>query len=402
MSGTVRPLRIGVFFGEALAAPESVWSLRDAGHDVVVFVRTGSRPASTAIRGIAVAGIHPPESDLARCRADMQEMIRRCSLDLLLPLDDVALLVSSSTHLGAPVAGPRGPQLDLALDKQQQIAAADAAGLSIPPSVVIEGPGHVDWDRSFPVVVKPADAVQVDADRVRKGPTWICGDREELERVCSSVPVGVPYLVQQHITGEGRGLFGLAMGDDVFEWSGHRRLRMMNPAGSGSSACAPVDVPDELRESVRRLLRAVGWEGIFMIELLVDAQGRTWFMELNGRAWGSMALARRRGFEYPAWAVATALDPSFRPQRLPGHEVTACRNLAYELLHLLFVVRGPQTSGDVAWPSIVSTLRELLRVRRSHRLYNSRRGERRVLRRDVIWTVRRVVGSRSGRPTPHR
>ena len=396
------PRRVGVFFGEALAAPESVWSLRDAGHDVVVFVRSGSRPASTTIRGIDVSGLHPPESDLDRCRADTQEMVRRWSLDLLLPLDDVALLVTSGTDLGVPIAGPRGPQLDLALDKQQQVTAARAAGLDVPHSIVIEGPGHVDWDGPFPVVVKPADAVQVDTGRVEKGPTWVCSDRDELQRAGDSLPVGVPYFVQEHVVGEGRGAFGLAAGGEVFEWSGHRRLRMMNPAGSGSSACAPVEVPDALRERVWRLLRDVGWEGIFMVELLVDAQGRTWFMELNGRAWGSMALARRRGFEYPAWAVAAALDPSFRPKRLPDLEVTACRNLAYELLHLLFVIRGPQTSGEIAWPSRLTTLRELLRIRRSDRLYNSRRGERRVLRRDVIWTVRRVMGSRRGTRTPHR
>ena len=170
----------------------------------------------------------------------MQEMIRRWSLDLVLPLDDVALLVTSGTDLGVPVAGPRGPQLDLALDKQQQVTAASAVGLDVPYSIVIEGPGQVDWDRSFPVVVKPADAVQVDAGRVGKGPTWVCGDHEELQRAGDLVPVGVPYFVQEHVVGEGQGMFGLAMDGEVFAWSGHRRLRMMNPAGSGSSACAPV------------------------------------------------------------------------------------------------------------------------------------------------------------------
>ena len=38
--------------------------------------------------------------------------------------------------------------------------------------------------------------------------------------------------------------------------------------------------------------------------------GPAWFVELNGRPWGSMALARRQGLEYPAWQVTLALDAS--------------------------------------------------------------------------------------------
>ena len=63
---------------------------------------------------------------------------------------------------------------------------------------------------------------------------------------------------------------------------------------------------------VDRFLTDAAWQGMFMIELL--RSGSTyWFMELNGRAWGSLALSRRLGFEYPAWAVARALDPDAAP-----------------------------------------------------------------------------------------
>jgi len=79
---------------------------------------------------------------------------------------------------------------------------------------------------------------------------------------------------------------------------------MMDPEGSGSSACTPIAVRPELRDAVALMMARLEWEGLFMVELLGDEAGRAWFMELNGRAWGSMALARRMGLEYPAWAVA--------------------------------------------------------------------------------------------------
>ena len=58
-----------------------------------------------------------------------------------------------------------------------------------------------------------------------------------------------------------------------------------------------------------------------MIELLRDRDGVAWFMELNGRTWGSLALARRLGLEYPAWAALDALGIAAPPSgdvRIPN------------------------------------------------------------------------------------
>ena len=87
--------------------------------------------------------------------------------------------------------------------------------------------------------------------------------------------------------------------------------------------------------ALARMLRDVGWRGIFMIELLRGTDGTPWFMELNGRPWGSMALARRAGLEYPAWAVARRLDPAYRPPALPPAAPRTARHLGRELVHQL-------------------------------------------------------------------
>ena len=88
---------------------------------------------------------------------------------------------------------------------------------------------------------------------------------------------------------------------------------MMNPHGSGASACRLNPVEPGLSEAAERMMTGIGWRGPFMIELLRDDAGTAQFMELNGRLWGSTALVRRAGFDYPAWAVAQALDPGFAP-----------------------------------------------------------------------------------------
>ncbi len=57
-----------------------------------------------------------------------------------------------------------------------------------------------------------------------------------------------------------------------------------------------------------------------------------------------MALAVRRGLDYPAWAVRLAVDPAFEPPTTVAAEHLAARHLGRELLHLAFVARGRKNS----------------------------------------------------------
>jgi hypothetical protein len=188
------------------------------------------------------------------------------------------------------------------------------------------------------------------------------------------------------VSGRGAGLFGLADSGEVHHLSAHRRVRMMNPAGSGSSACASAPVDPGLVDPARRLLGDAGWQGMFMVELLRSADEKWWFMELNGRPWGSLALARRLGFEYPAWAVARLLDDSAVLPEEPVFEDLLCRNLGRELVHLLFVLRGPRSPVD-RWPGRVETLRSLLSRGKRTAWYNLQPGMRGVFLSDAWRTL---------------
>ena len=68
---------------------------------------------------------------------------------------------------------------------------------------------------------------------------------------------------------------------------------------------------------------------MFMLELLRDAAGTPWFMEVNGRPWGSMALAVRRGFDYPVWAVRRrSTRPSSPSRRTPSRRTSSAATSA--------------------------------------------------------------------------
>jgi hypothetical protein len=138
-----------------------------------------------------------------------------------------------------------------------------------------------------------------------------------------------------------------------------------------------------MQASIERMIQAAGWHGLFMVELLRDQSGALWFVEFNGRPWGSLALARRQGLEYPAAAARLALDPGAEVglETSPQKRVV-CRNLGREFMHLLFVLKGPKSQAIRDWPPFWRTLRDLLRIGRQDRLYNWRRDDPSVF----FWT----------------
>jgi len=290
------------------------------------------------------------------------------------------------------VAGPTGRAAELSLDKKLQVEAAQAAGLSVPATTVLESVAPLDLAaEDYPVVVKPARALYEQDGRLVRPTGKVAANEAELASIFEG-ELHPPLLVQPLVHGTGEGLFGHATEHGVVGWSAHRRIRMLNPQGSASSACASRAVDQELLEPAERFLTEIGWRGLFMLEFLRDPDGTAWFMELNGRAWGSLALARRRGFEYPAWTVTAALDDRYEPVVPQSPPDVVARHLGLEIAHLAFVVRGPSSAALDEWPGVWSTVRALVRFRRGDRFYNWKASQPDVLVADTAKMVRIFLG----------
>jgi len=390
-----------VGFAEALAAPEVVWSLTDEGFRVVAFARKGRKSSIRHSRHVVCYEICPPEVDMQTSLYELRMIMAAINKEsggesdqrLLFPLDDKAVWLGSRLEFenGWRLAGPPGNKAELALNKCLQIQIARDAGFDVPETVLARNASDVrgfSGTKGFPIILKAAECVPIVDNRVVTCRKWICANHRELEHAIEEWNERVPLLVQPFVNGIGEGLFGLAVGDGVRAWSAHRRLRMMNPQGSGSSACISRPVSEDLRCKADRFIKMTGWRGIFMMELLRDSTGKAWFVELNGRPWGSMALSRCQGLEYPAWQIRLAIDEhSSVGKDQSSTSGVACRHLGREFMHLLFVLRGSKSKAQENWPSFWRALKEILCIHRGDAYYNWRRDDPMVFVADCYYTI---------------
>src|SRR5450755_1343231 len=273
-------------FAEAMAAIEATWSIQNAGFRVVAFYRAGSRPALRRVRGVDLLEVPPPELDAAATVAAIRALCGTVRPAALMPLDDHAVWACGElTDVSVPLAGPSGSAVDYALDKSLQIEAAARAGLPVPPTRVLDELAAAR-PPDYPVMVKPARALYEVKGSIERPTGVVCANSEELGRAAAREWPGT-VLVQPLIHGIGEGIFGHADRKGITGWSAHRRVRMVNPQGSASSACRSVSVDQALAGPSERFLDEIGWQGMFMLEFLRDSAGQAWFMELNGRPWGS-------------------------------------------------------------------------------------------------------------------
>lgn len=373
-------------FAEAMAAIETAWSLQQAGYRVIAFRRAGRKAALRHVRDVEVYDVPAPEQDAWATVKALEALLSTLRPTAFLPLDDHSLWLSNQVkEIGIAMAGASDLAAECALDKSLQVAAAAATGIPVPPTQVADDPREAA-PIDAPVIVKAAHAVCEANGRLVRPSASVCANDADLELAAEKSWHG-PVLIQPLIRGIGEGMFGHAGPTGITGWSAHRRVRMFNPHGSSSSACESVDVDEQLVEPAVRFLEAIGWRGMFMLEFLRDSDGTPWFMELNGRAWGSMALARRRGFEYPAWTVSAALDSLYEPTVPSQPPAAVCRNLGLELVYLMFVLRGPQSETPVEWPRFGRAIRDVFGRHPGGYWYNWNAAQPRVMLSDIVGTV---------------
>jgi predicted ATP-grasp superfamily ATP-dependent carboligase len=89
-----------------------------------------------------------------------------------------------------------------------------------------------------------------------------------------------------------------------------------------------------------RLLRALGWRGVAMVEFKRGRDGQYRLLEINPRYWGSLPLALACGVNFPQYQVELALG---RSPSQPAYPVG--RKMRFFLHDLRAVVQTARSKG---------------------------------------------------------
>jgi predicted ATP-grasp superfamily ATP-dependent carboligase len=225
--------------------------------------------------------------------------------------DLIALADLEPVIEGCKILTPRREPLAIVLDKNLTLERARALGIDVPDSWQ---PVAGDDFRarasalSYPIVLKWADPAAILARLADKNMAFVkaehIGDADALVAALARYDsLGVWPVVQTYCPGTGLGqMFFMKDGQETLGFQ-HRRVHEWPPEGGVSTVCAtvPLDQHGDQRAKSEALLASIGWEGAAMVEYRYDLlTGTYWLMEINGRFWGSLPLARHAGAEF-AW-----------------------------------------------------------------------------------------------------
>lgn len=364
-------MRVLVLDGNENQAVAATRSLSRAGHRVIVgsperWSKAGwSRHAHGTFRYPA-----PQEGATAFVGAIASEAAREPGT-LVMPMTERSTLPLSERRgaldaVGAHYVLPAHEVVLRAFDKRATTVLAAAAGVTVPATATLgtrEEAQAFAAASTFPVVLKPASSEETGADgRTRStGAPEYARSREDFLPAFERVRVRAgAVLVQEFIAGSGAGYFALVCRGEVRAEFAHRRIRDVRPSGSGSAVRESVLPDPRVREASRRILAALGWHGVAMVEFRIRPDGTPVFLEVNGRFWNSLALAVHAGVDFPSLVAALASDGDVP---LHGGYATGvrCRWILGDVRHLVAVWAGPPAGYTGTWPGRWHTLAEVLR-----------------------------------------
>ena len=295
--------------GENRSALAATRSLGRKGCRVVVAAGNERSLASSSRHCSKAYAVPDPSRDGKAYSAAIQDIISREEIDVIFTMTEVSIHILNSIRnqlpAGVVLACSPSDQMSAVSNKFDLFQLAESLGVPVPATHYLESPhdlpGLVQVISRYPVVVKPS------LSRLPQGNGFLCGgvryaaSREELEHLYATQEILLyPSIIQERIQGPGTGLFTLFDQDMHLALFSHRRVREKPPSGGVSvvSESAPLD--EEMMEDARKLLSAVGWQGVAMVEFKRDNRdGKAKLMEINGRFWGTLQLAIACGIDFP-------------------------------------------------------------------------------------------------------
>ena len=358
---------------------------RPAVHATVLVTDAGRGSAVSIIRSLGRRGMHviaadsnarspgfssryaaerlrypPPDESPEEMVETLLAAARDRGIDLIVPVtDDTILPLAAARERFAGVCAvalpdPRG--LAASHDKMATIDLAANLGIPVPRTELVSSVSEALTAAAalgWPVVVKPRYSRILQVGRgIERFEVSYAADGAALAEQVGGLEGRCDVLLQEYCAGEGHGVELLASEGRPLAAFQHRRLREVPITGGASSFRESVALDPLLLEYSSRLLGALDWTGLAMVEFKLGEEGPR-LMELNGRIWGSLPLAVKSGIDFPAGLADVCLG------RVPGPDEPArtsypigvrSRNFGLELVWIGSTLRRARRYPGVPTP----------------------------------------------------
>ena len=308
----------------AVYAPHAVTcfrSLRPRGiHTIGVYERP--TPAFRSRYCAETVTVPGPEADVVGYKDGLRSLAERDAVRTVFPMReaDVYVLSKYQSEFADAVTPcwPAFETLEIAHDRVQLVAAAEAAGVATPETTPLDAAD--DWMPRQIVKARYALLAEEYADRWEGGVTeptadvryLDAGERPDPETF--RVDADQPLVVQEYIPGDEYSFWALYDDGDPVATCLKRQVRAFSYEGGTSIYRETVDIP-ELAAAGQRLLDHLDWDGFASVQFKRDARtGEFTLLEINPRVWVSVACPVLAGVDFPYyyWQLAVG-DPVTAP-----------------------------------------------------------------------------------------
>lgn len=260
------------------------------------------------------------------------------------------------------LAMPGLSALETVLDKSQTAVLANQCNVPLPKSWDITNASDLELhshELTFPVVIKPGRSIS-DSGRRTQLTVRYAHNAEELNKICTELLKETHLVLQSYFSGTGVGIELIAKHGEILYAFQHQRLHEMPLTGGGSSYRKSVAINADLLAASERLIKALNWHGVAMVEFKIDLQtGSFIFIEINGRFWGSLPLAVAAGADFPYMLYQLYNDGEISDTQ-PYRPEIACRKLSSDIAWFECVLRKDADLRLVTLPSMRSACADMI------------------------------------------
>jgi len=246
----------------------------------------------------------------------MLKLVRKEKYDLLIPITDFTTIpLSKHKEKFEPyvtVAVPSYSTMVKTSDKALTIKIAAEHGIPYPKTIFVESVKDVETiakEIEYPAVIKPRTKViwangsammmKVTQRNYAYNPNDLIAKYKNIVSQ-NEVLTQRRYLpiIQEYVRGTGYGVEALFHNSELKAIFSHKRLREYPITGGASTLRVSVN-NKKLNKLAVKMLKAINWQGVAMVEFKLNGQQEPKLIEVNGRFWGSLPLAIASGVDFP-------------------------------------------------------------------------------------------------------